>query len=73
MSSPERLMLPEEVAGIYHVDPSTVARWARKGRIAAIRTPGGQWRVYASDVEAQIARPATDPHGVHSAPSMESA
>ncbi|MEU0516678.1 helix-turn-helix domain-containing protein [Streptosporangium sp. NPDC006007] len=43
-------MHPEEVAKIYRVDPKTVRRWARSGRIAATRTPGGQWRIYASAV-----------------------
>lgn len=48
----ERLMLPEEVAEIYGVDPKTVTRWARAGRIRSTKTPGGQWRIYASEVEA---------------------
>ncbi|MGW4426399.1 helix-turn-helix domain-containing protein [Streptosporangium sp. NPDC004631] len=44
-------MHPEEVARIYNVDPKTVTRWARAGRIRSTKTPGGQWRIYASEVE----------------------
>jgi len=48
---PERLMRPEVVADIYGVKPETVVDWARTGKIAATRTPGGQWRIYAYAVE----------------------
>ncbi|MER7366326.1 BldC family transcriptional regulator [Nonomuraea wenchangensis] len=31
-----------EVAILFRVDPKTVMRWAREGRLQAIRTPGGR-------------------------------
>ncbi|MDF5759193.1 helix-turn-helix domain-containing protein [Spongiactinospora sp. TRM90649] len=57
MSSAERLLTPEEVGRIYKVEPVTVSRWARAGRIRSTKTPGGHWRVYASDVEAHMSHP----------------
>jgi excisionase family DNA binding protein len=48
----ERLLTPAEVAGMLRVDPRTVSRWHRKGRIAGFRTPGGQRRFRESDVRA---------------------
>ena len=42
----ERLLLTGEVAAIYGVDPKTVTRWAKAGKLACIRTPGGQHRRY---------------------------
>jgi excisionase family DNA binding protein len=39
------------VAAHFQVDPATVRRWIRGGRIAGERTPGGHWRVKASALE----------------------
>lgn len=39
-------MLHTEVAQLFRVDPRTVQRWARNGRLPAIETPGGQ-RVFS--------------------------
>lgn len=55
MSVPDRLMRPKEVAKIYGVEPETVVDWAKSGKVPATRTPGGQWRIYASAVEAPSA------------------
>lgn len=52
---PDRLMRPKEVAKIYGVEPETVVDWAKSGKVPATRTPGGQWRIYASAVEAPSA------------------
>ncbi|MER5424388.1 helix-turn-helix domain-containing protein [Streptosporangium roseum] len=40
--SEERLLTSKEVAGLFRVDPKTIARWARVGALAAVRTPGGR-------------------------------
>lgn len=46
------LLTPAEVAAILFVDPKTVTRWARAGKLEAIRTPGGHRRYQRSDVLA---------------------
>ncbi|MDQ1506494.1 MAG: hypothetical protein QOD57_4221 [Actinomycetota bacterium] len=45
------LLTPGEVAVMFRVNPKTVTRWARAGRIAAIRTIGGHRRFRASDIQ----------------------
>src|SRR5690349_3272661 len=54
------LLTPGAVAAVLFVDPKTVTRWARAGKIDSIRTPGGHRRYRRSDVEALAARPAHD-------------
>lgn len=50
------LMTPAEVAGVLHVDPNTLARWSRDGKLTAVRTPGGHRRYLRSEV-LSLARP----------------
>lgn len=50
------LLHPHEVATLFAVSPKTVARWARAGRIRAIRTMGGHRRFYADDVVEELRR-----------------
>jgi excisionase family DNA binding protein len=38
------MLTPAEIGRILRVDPKTVTRWARDGKLAAVRTPGGHWR-----------------------------
>lgn len=38
------VLTPGEVARMFRVDPKTVTRWAKAGRIPSIKTPGGQHR-----------------------------
>ena len=45
------LLTPAEVAVLFRVDPKTVTRWARAGRISAIRTIGGHRRFRASEIQ----------------------
>lgn len=45
------LLTPAEVAVMFRVDPKTVTRWARAGRLSAIRTIGGHRRFRAAEVE----------------------
>ncbi|HST46973.1 BldC family transcriptional regulator [Jatrophihabitans sp.] len=48
----EHLLTPADVAALVFVDPKTVSRWASKGKIAFMRTPGGHRRFRFSDVQA---------------------
>jgi excisionase family DNA binding protein len=49
---PEQLLTPSEVAAMFRVNPKTVTRWARAGKISAIRTLGGHRRFRASEIRA---------------------
>jgi excisionase family DNA binding protein len=42
--SRDDLMRPTEVAELFGVDPKTVTRWGRAGKLPSIRTPGGHRR-----------------------------
>lgn len=44
------LLTPGEVAVMFRVNPKTVTRWARAGRISAVRTLGGHRRFRASEI-----------------------
>lgn len=46
----EQLLTPGEVAQMFRVNPRTVWRWSRTGKLAAIRTPGGHRRFKAAEV-----------------------
>ena len=48
--APDALLTPAEVAALFRVNPKTVTRWARAGKIAAIRTLGGHRRFRASEI-----------------------
>ena len=48
----EALLTPAEVAALFRVNPKTVTRWARAGKITAIRTLGGHRRFRASEIRA---------------------
>ena len=47
---PDALLTPAEVAALFRVNPKTVTRWARAGKITAIRTLGGHRRFRASEI-----------------------
>jgi excisionase family DNA binding protein len=49
---PERLLTPAEVAAMFRVDPKTVTRWARAGKLSSIRTLGGHRRYREAEVHA---------------------
>ncbi|HEY5515248.1 MAG TPA: BldC family transcriptional regulator [Pengzhenrongella sp.] len=40
----EALLTPSEVASLFRVDPKTVTRWAKAGKLSSIRTLGGHRR-----------------------------
>ena len=50
----DRLLTPGEVARMFRVDPKTVARWAKQGRIESIRTLGGHHRFREADIRALL-------------------
>lgn len=47
----EVLLTPAEVASMFRVDPKTVTRWAKSGKLTAIRTLGGHRRYRQSEVQ----------------------
>src|SRR5580765_379805 len=49
-TDPDALLTPSEVAEMLRVNPKTVTRWARAGKISAIRTVGGHRRVRAIEI-----------------------
>jgi len=51
-SDHEHLLTPSEVAALFRVDPKTVTRWAKAGKLTSIRTLGGHRRYKASEVTA---------------------
>ena len=49
-SETETLLTPAEVAALFRVDPKTVTRWAKAGKLSSIRTLGGHRRYRESEV-----------------------
>ena len=49
-SAQENLLTPAEVATLFRVDPKTVTRWAKAGKLTSIRTLGGHRRYKESEV-----------------------
>jgi excisionase family DNA binding protein len=45
------LLTPAEVAALFRVDPKTVTRWAKAGKLSSIRTLGGHRRYRADEVK----------------------
>ena len=48
--APEALLTPAEVAALFRVDPKTVTRWAKAGKLSSIRTLGGHRRDRETEV-----------------------
>jgi excisionase family DNA binding protein len=46
----EALLTPAEVAEMFRVNPKTVTRWARAGKITSLRTLGGHRRFRESEI-----------------------
>jgi len=56
MSAPRgALLTPSEVATMFRVDPKTVTRWAKAGKLSAIRTLGGHRRYSEAEVRMLLA------------------
>jgi excisionase family DNA binding protein len=47
-------LTPAEVASLFRVDPKTVTRWAKSGKLTSIRTLGGHRRYKESEVKALL-------------------
>ena len=50
----ENLLTPAEVAALFRVDPKTVTRWAKAGKLTSIRTLGGHRRYKESEVRTLL-------------------
>jgi len=50
----ETLLTPSEVAALFRVDPKTVTRWAKAGKLSSIRTLGGHRRYRESEIRNLI-------------------
>jgi excisionase family DNA binding protein len=50
----EKLLTPAEVATLFRVDPKTVTRWAKAGKLTSIRTLGGHRRYKESEVRTLL-------------------
>lgn len=50
----EELLTPSEVAKMFRVDPKTVTRWAKSGKLSSIRTLGGHRRYHANEVRGLL-------------------
>ncbi len=53
-SNSEKLLTPSEVAALFRVDPKTVTRWAKAGKLSSIRTLGGHRRYRESEIRELI-------------------
>ena len=51
----DSLLTPSEVASMFRVDPKTVTRWAKAGKLSAVRTLGGHRRYRESEVRNLLA------------------
>lgn len=51
----EPLLTPAEVASMFRVDPKTVTRWAKSGKLSSIRTLGGHRRYREEEVRRVLA------------------
>ncbi len=59
VSGQENLLTPAEVAALFRVDPKTVTRWAKAGKLTSIRTLGGHRRYKESEVKALAGGPSS--------------
>lgn len=53
-SEPDVLLTPAEVAEMFGVDPKTVTRWAKAGKLGSVRTLGGHRRYRAPEVRSLL-------------------
>ena len=60
-SEPPNLLTPREVAELFGVRTTTLARWARAGRLPVAFTPGGHRRYQREDVDELLGLDGTGP------------
>lgn len=53
----EKLLTSAEVAALFGVDPRSVARWVKAGKLPGFWTPGGRLRFRESVIRARLAEP----------------
>ena len=56
INSQDHLLTPAEVAALFRVDPKTVTRWAKAGKLTSFRTLGGHRRYKESEVKELLKR-----------------
>jgi excisionase family DNA binding protein len=54
-------LTPREVAALFGVRTTTIARWARLGRLSALLTPGGHRRYRPSDIRQLLEQEGAPP------------
>jgi excisionase family DNA binding protein len=57
---PDALLTPSEVAKLFRVNPKTVSRWARAGKLHPVRTLGGHRRFRASEIQRRLTEGAEE-------------
>lgn len=57
----DSLLTPAEVACMFAVDPKTVTRWAKAGKLTQVRTLGGHRRYREAEVRGLLT--AAEPAG----------
>ena len=55
----DRLLTPAEVAAMFRVDPKTVTRWAKAGKLSSIRTLGGYRWYRESEIKGLLQESTT--------------
>ena len=61
LTQAEPLMTPAEVGALFRVDPKTVTRWAKSGKLTSVRTPGGHRRYRETEVKTLLAATTLEP------------
>ncbi len=56
MNNEQDLLKPGQVARMFAVDPKTVTRWAKLGKLDTVMTLGGHRRYRASEVRELLER-----------------
>jgi excisionase family DNA binding protein len=54
------LLTPAEVAAAFRVDPKTVTRWAKAGKLSSLRTLGGHRRYLEAEVLEKLENAAVN-------------
>ena len=52
----DTLLTPAEVAKLFRVDPKTVTRWAKGGKLSSIRTLGGHRRYRKEEIDRALSQ-----------------